>query len=112
MNSNAQVQVWALHGLSLIADTGGPMFRSYVRPTLDLVGELLLTESLDKVEVHQCLGNLLTALITSLGPDLQVTFTFTWGTCLLPSSRPFSPQIITITYKTSSMYLCRWRAVV
>ena len=67
-----QVQVWALHGLSLIADTGGPMFRGYVASTLDLVGELLLTESVDKVEVHQCLGNLLTALITSLGPDLQV----------------------------------------
>ncbi|XP_063687997.1 HEAT repeat-containing protein 5B-like [Bolinopsis microptera] len=67
-----QVQVWALHGLSLIADTGGPMFRGYVTSTLDLVGELLLTESLDKVEVHQCLGNLLTALITSLGPDLQM----------------------------------------
>ena len=48
------------------------MFRGYVASTLDLVGELLLTESVDKVEVHQCLGNLLTALITSLGPDLQV----------------------------------------
>ena len=48
------------------------MFRGYVSSTLDLVGELLLTQSVDKVEVHQCLGNLLTALITSLGPDLQV----------------------------------------
>ena len=64
--------MWALHGLSLIADTGGPMFRGYVNSTLDLVGELLLTEGAEKVEVHQCLGNLLTALITSLGPDLQV----------------------------------------
>ena len=49
------------------------MFRGYVTSTLNLVGELLLTESVDKVEVHQCLGNLLTALITSLGPDLQVS---------------------------------------
>ena len=52
------------------------MFRGYVSSTLDLVGELLLTQSVDKVEVHQCLGNLLTALITSLGPDLQVTCIF------------------------------------
>ena len=57
------------------------MFRGYVTSTLDLVGELLLTESLDKVEVHQCLGNLLTALITSLGPDLQVM----WSTFLTVS---------------------------
>ena len=28
------VQVWALHALALIADSGGPMFRGFVEPTL------------------------------------------------------------------------------
>ncbi|PVD26321.1 hypothetical protein C0Q70_13992 [Pomacea canaliculata] len=65
------VQVWALHALALIADSGGPMFRSYVEPTLSLVLQLLLTVPPATVDVHQCLGKCLSALITSIGPDLQ-----------------------------------------
>ena len=49
-------QMWALHALALIADTGGPMFRSYVEPTLSLVLTLLLSVPPSTVEVHQCLG--------------------------------------------------------
>ncbi|XP_061173824.1 HEAT repeat-containing protein 5B-like isoform X2 [Saccostrea echinata] len=65
------VQVWALHALGLIADSGGPMFRSYVEPTLSLVLQLLLSVPPSTVDVHQCLGKCLSALITSLGPELQ-----------------------------------------
>lgn len=65
------VQIWALHALSLIADSGGPMFRGYVEPTLSLVLQLLLTVPPATVDVHQCLGKCLSALITSIGPELQ-----------------------------------------
>ncbi|XP_071963983.1 HEAT repeat-containing protein 5B-like isoform X2 [Antedon mediterranea] len=65
------VQMWALHALALIADSGGPMFRSYVEPTLSLVLNLLLTVPPFHIEVHQCLGRCLAALITTLGPELQ-----------------------------------------
>ena len=63
--------MWALHALALIADSGGPMFRSYVEPTLSLVLTLLLSVPPSTVEVHQCLGRCLAALITTLGPELQ-----------------------------------------
>ncbi|KAL8611166.1 hypothetical protein ACOMHN_064456 [Nucella lapillus] len=65
------VQVWALHALALIADSGGPMFRGYVEPTLSLVLQLLLTVPPATIDVHQCLGKCLSALITSIGPELQ-----------------------------------------
>ncbi|XP_059157278.1 HEAT repeat-containing protein 5B-like isoform X2 [Physella acuta] len=64
------VQVWALHALALIADSGGPMYRSYVEPTLSLVLQLLLSVPPAIIDVHQCLGKCLSALITSIGPEL------------------------------------------
>lgn len=67
------VQVWALHALSLIADSGGPMFRAYVEPSLALLLELLLSVPLHTAEVHQCIGKCLQALITTVGPELQGT---------------------------------------
>ncbi len=65
------LQVWALHALALIADSGGPMFRGFVEPTLSLVLQLLLSVPPSNVDVHQCLGKCLAALITSIGPELQ-----------------------------------------
>jgi hypothetical protein len=47
------------------------MFRGYVEPTLSLVLQLLLTVPPATVDVHQCLGKCLSALITSIGPELQ-----------------------------------------
>ena len=63
--------MWDLHALALIADSGGPMFRGYVEPTLSLVLQLLLSIPPSSVDVHQCLGKCLAALITSIGPQLQ-----------------------------------------
>lgn len=71
MNALCFCKVWSLHALGLIADSGGPMFRSYVEPTLSLVLQLLLSVPPSTVDVHQCLGKCLSALITSLGPELQ-----------------------------------------
>ncbi|XP_067939352.1 HEAT repeat-containing protein 5B-like isoform X2 [Watersipora subatra] len=67
------VQVWALHALGLIADSGGPMFRTYVEATLNLMLNSLLTVPPSHTDVHQCLGKCLAALITNLGPELQGT---------------------------------------
>ena len=72
-SANPSVQVWALHALALIADSGGPMFRNYVELTLSLVFSLLVTTPPSLVEVHQCLGKCLSALLTTLGPELQDT---------------------------------------
>ncbi|XP_065165699.1 HEAT repeat-containing protein 5B isoform X3 [Atheta coriaria] len=65
------VQVWSLHALALIADSGGPMFRGYVEPTLSLGLKLLLNVPQSYVDVHQCIGKVLSALITTIGPELQ-----------------------------------------
>ncbi len=65
--------MWALHALALIADSGGPMFRNYVEPTLSLMLNLLVATPPQAVEVHQCLAKCLSALITTLGPELQDT---------------------------------------
>ncbi|XP_059488458.1 HEAT repeat-containing protein 5B isoform X2 [Neocloeon triangulifer] len=65
------VQLWSLHALALIADSGGPMFRGYVEPTLSLAVKLLLTVPLSHSDVHQCIAKVLAALITTIGPELQ-----------------------------------------
>ncbi|KMQ92675.1 heat repeat-containing protein 5b [Lasius niger] len=70
-NSSPVVQVWALHALALIADSGGPMFRGYVEPTLSLALTLLLNVPHSYIDVHQCIGKVLSALITTIGPELQ-----------------------------------------
>lgn len=65
------VQVWSLYALSLIADSGGPMFRAYVEPALSLAIRLLLTVPQSFVDLHQCVGRLLAAVLTTMGPELQ-----------------------------------------
>lgn len=69
--SSPVVQVWSLYALSLIADSGGPMFRGYIEPALSLGLKLLLTVPQSHVDVHQCIGRVLSALITTIGPELQ-----------------------------------------
>lgn len=77
------VQVWSLHALALIADSGGPMFRGYVEPTLSLALKLLLNVPQSYIDVHQCIGKVLSALITTIGPELQGN---TASICLTRSS--------------------------
>ena len=64
-------QTWALHSLSLIIDSAGPLFYTHVEPTLSLIIMLLLNVPPTHAEVHQSLGRCLNALITTLGPELQ-----------------------------------------
>lgn len=49
------------------------MFRNRVESTLQLMLNLLVTTPTTSIEVHQCLGKCLSALITTLGPELQDT---------------------------------------
>lgn len=49
------------------------MFRNYVENTLNLMLRLLMTTPSSCVTVYQCLGKCLSALITTLGPELQDT---------------------------------------
>ena len=65
------VQMWALHSLALIADTGGPLFRTYVEPSLSLVMKLIASVSLSTVDLRQATGKMMAALITGVGPELQ-----------------------------------------
>uniref|UniRef100_A0A0N4ZQI2 HEAT repeat-containing protein 5B n=1 Tax=Parastrongyloides trichosuri TaxID=131310 RepID=A0A0N4ZQI2_PARTI len=69
--SSPTVQSWAIFALSLIANTGSGMFKSYVEPCLSLCLRLLLNVSPYHVDIIRSLGKLTSALITAVGPELQ-----------------------------------------
>ncbi|XP_047650433.1 HEAT repeat-containing protein 5A isoform X6 [Phacochoerus africanus] len=75
-STSPDVQTWALHSLSLIIDSAGPLFYTHVEPTLSLIIMLLLNVPTTHAEVHQSLGRCLNALITTLGPELQGNSTY------------------------------------
>ncbi|KAL4613050.1 HEAT repeat-containing protein 5A [Arapaima gigas] len=70
-STSPEVQMWALHSLSLVIDLVGPMYRAHTETTFTLVLRMLLTVPPAHAEVLQSLGCCLSALITALGPDLQ-----------------------------------------
>lgn len=70
--ASAAVQAWALHALRLCADAGGPMFRGFVEPALAAALRLLLETPPSFVDVYRGVGKLLSSLITTIGPELQV----------------------------------------
>ncbi|MCP9264667.1 HTR5B [Dirofilaria immitis] len=88
--TSSLVQSWSLVALSLIADTGGGMFRGYVEPCLSLCLKLLLDTPSANVDVMQCTGKfnsikstggllnmalispMVSALINTMGPELQL----------------------------------------
>lgn len=47
------------------------MFRTYIEPSLSLALKLLLIVPHYHADVHQCIGKLISALITTIGPELQ-----------------------------------------
>ncbi|XP_062863467.1 HEAT repeat-containing protein 5A [Trichomycterus rosablanca] len=70
-STSPEVQMCALHALSMVVDQAGPLYRSHMEASLTLVLRLLLSTPHTHAEVQQSLGRCLNALITSLGPDLQ-----------------------------------------
>ena len=75
-DSTPIVQLWALHALWLTIEAAGLNFSSYVNQTLNLVLNLLCSDSHRSSEVHQCLGRIIHALISTIGPELQVNSNF------------------------------------
>ncbi|KPL97673.1 hypothetical protein QR98_0002980, partial [Sarcoptes scabiei] len=72
-HSSPSVQLWASHALTLIIESGGPMFRSYVEPTIAQCLKVLMTLSLSLVDNHQSISRCLSAIITTIGPELQTS---------------------------------------
>ncbi len=79
-------QVWGIHAVTLIADSGGPLFRGHVDSTIQLLLSLLINTPIINTQMYRCLGNCLSALLTTLGPELQMntkSMTKLRETCLL-----------------------------
>ncbi|KAM9466485.1 HEAT repeat-containing protein 5A isoform 2-T4 [Clarias gariepinus] len=82
-SSSPEVQMCALQSLAMVVDQAGPLYRSHMETSLTLILNLLLTTPHTHMEVQQSLGRCLSALIISLGPDLQGESV---GMCALRSS--------------------------
>ena len=69
--SSPQVQVWAIHALYLIIDSGGSMFRNFIEPCFEFIVQSVLSIPSTNRDVYVALGKLLSSLITFMGPELQ-----------------------------------------
>ncbi|XP_063803533.1 HEAT repeat-containing protein 5A isoform X1 [Pseudophryne corroboree] len=69
--TSPEVQTWALHSLSIIIDSSGPLYYVHIEPTLSLLLTTLLSTPPSHAEVHRSLGRCLSALLNTLGPELQ-----------------------------------------
>ncbi|XP_069806227.1 HEAT repeat-containing protein 5A isoform X2 [Dendropsophus ebraccatus] len=69
--TSPEVQTWALHSLSIIIDSSGPLYYIHIEPTLSLLLTTLLSTHPSHAEVHRSLGRCLSALLNTLGPELQ-----------------------------------------
>ncbi|KAM9294002.1 HEAT repeat-containing protein 5A [Gastrophryne carolinensis] len=69
--TSPEVQTWALHSLSIIIDSSGPLYYVHIEPTLSLLLTTLLATPPAYVEVLRSLGHCLSALLNTLGPELQ-----------------------------------------
>lgn len=74
-HSSPSVQLWALHALTLIVESGGPMFRPYVEPTLSQCLKILMALSPSLIDIHQSIAKCLSAIITTIGPEFQTSST-------------------------------------
>ncbi|XP_044127665.1 HEAT repeat-containing protein 5A [Bufo gargarizans] len=69
--TSPEVQTWALHSLSIVIDSSGPLYYVHIEPTLSLLLTALLSTPPSHAEVHRSLGRCLSALLNTLGPELQ-----------------------------------------
>jgi len=70
-HSSSIVQVWAIHALYLITDSGGSMFRNYIEPCVEFIVQSVLSIPYTNRDVFVGMGKLLNSLITFMGPELQ-----------------------------------------
>jgi hypothetical protein len=71
-SSSTIVQVWAIHSLYLIIDSGGSMFRNYIEPCVEFIAQSVLSIPNTNRDVFVALGKLLSSIITFMGPELQI----------------------------------------
>ena len=71
-SSSSIVQVWAIHALYLIIDSGGSMFRNYIEPCVEFIAQSVLSIPYTNRDVFVGLGKLLSSIITFMGPELQM----------------------------------------
>ncbi|KAM7267217.1 hypothetical protein ACFE04_009383 [Oxalis oulophora] len=64
------LQTWSLHGLLLTIEAAGLSYVSQVQATLGLALDILLSEENGWVELQQCVGRLINAIVAVLGPEL------------------------------------------
>ncbi|KAG8449620.1 hypothetical protein GDO86_016308 [Hymenochirus boettgeri] len=69
--TSPEVQTWALHSLSVIIDLSGLLYNVHIEATLYLLLTALITTPPVYPEVHRSLGRCLSALVNTLGPELQ-----------------------------------------
>ena len=72
-SASSIVQVWAIHALYLIIDSGGSMFRNYIEPCIEFIVHSILSIPHTNRDVYVGLGKLLSSLITFMGPELQIS---------------------------------------
>ncbi|KMZ65322.1 hypothetical protein ZOSMA_329G00030 [Zostera marina] len=74
--SNSVVRQWSLHALLLTIEAAGLSYVSQVQGTLILAMEILLSEESGSVDLRQCIGRLINAIVAVLGPELSPGSTF------------------------------------
>lgn len=74
-STSTAVQVWAIHALYLIIDSGGSMFRNYIEPCVEFILQSTLSNTFTHRDVFVALGKLLNAIITFLGTTICVITT-------------------------------------
>ena len=57
-SSSSIVQVWAIHALYLITDSGGSMFRNYIEPCVEFIVQSVLSISYTSRDVFVGLGKM------------------------------------------------------
>lgn len=72
-HTSPSVQLWAMLALTLIVESGGPMFRPYVEATLAQCLKILMSLSPSLIDIHQSIAKCLSAIITTIGPEFQTS---------------------------------------
>lgn len=70
-DSSPLVHTWALHSLWITIETTSLSFAPFANPTLSLSLSLLLSPDCTKSSSYQCIGRVVNACISCLGPELQ-----------------------------------------
>ena len=70
-DSSPLVHTWALHSLWITIETTSLSFAPFANPTLSLSFSLLLSPDCIKSSSYQCIGRVVNACISCLGPELQ-----------------------------------------